>query len=138
MTNDNDYMTDEFGFRFRKWDIYQDARQFRSFVNGFLKTYPNEERFTLTDQTKRALNSVVLNIAEGANRMTDKDTRLYMNRAHTSLDETVACLDCGLDDGYLTGRATYRSTFQGCEFSKEVAEVFQTSLSVVVILSSVI
>ena len=102
MTNDNDYMTDEFGFRFRTWDIYRDARQFRSFVNGFLKTYPSEERFALTDQTKRALNSVVLNIAEGANRMTDKDTRLYMNRAHTSLDETVACSDCGLDDGYLT------------------------------------
>jgi len=28
--------------------------------------------------------------------------RLYINRAHCSLDEVVACLDCALDDGYIT------------------------------------
>jgi four helix bundle protein len=43
-----------------------------------------------------------LNIAEGANKNTDKDTRVYINSAHASLDEVVACLDCSIDDKYIT------------------------------------
>ena len=31
-----------------------------------------------------------------------KDTRLYINRAHCSLDEVTACLDCALDDKYIS------------------------------------
>ena len=93
---------DNFGFRFREWDIYKDARSFRSEIGTLLKTFPAEEKYALVDQTKRALNSIVLNIAEGANKSTDKDTRLYINRAHCSLDEVISCLDCALDDGYIT------------------------------------
>jgi len=98
MTYDND----NYGFRFKEWDIYKDARIFRSEINELLKTFPKEEKYVLVDQTKRALNSIVLNIAESANRNTDKDRKTYINRAHCSLDEVVSCLDCALDDGYLT------------------------------------
>ena len=28
--------------------------------------------------------------------------KVYINRAHCSLDEVIACLDCALDDGYIT------------------------------------
>ena len=98
MTFDND----QFGFRFREWNIYKDARRFRVEINELLKTYPKEEKYALVDQTKRALNSIVLNIAESANRNTDKDMKVYINRAHCSLDEVIACLDCALDDGYIT------------------------------------
>lgn len=88
-------------FRFRDWDIYQDARAYRVRFNKIVRTFPLEERFALGDQTKRALSSIVLNIAESANKSTDKDRRLYINRAHCSLDETVACADCALDSGYI-------------------------------------
>ena len=99
MTNDKGK---DYGFRFRDWDIYKDAREFRVFVNKLLKKFPKDELYVLVNQTKRALNSIILNIAEGANRGTDKDTKVFINRAHTSLDEVVACMDCGLDDGYIT------------------------------------
>ena len=98
ITNNND----NFGFRFKEWDIYKDARNFRSEINKLLKTFPKEEKYALVDQTKRALNSIVLNIAESANKNTDKDMRVYINRSHCSLDEVVACLDCALDDNYIT------------------------------------
>lgn len=94
-------MSDKYGFKFRDWDIYQDSRKFRMKVNTVLKTYPKSEVYSLVDQTKRALNSILLNLAEGSNKNTDKDTRLYVNRSHGSLDEVVACLDCALDDGYI-------------------------------------
>src|SRR3989344_850704 len=91
-----------FGFRFRDWDIYKDALKFRNDINELLKTLPKEEKYDLIDQGKRALNSIILNIAESANKNSDKDTRLYINRAQCSLDEVVACLDCALQDGYIT------------------------------------
>ena len=93
---------DKYGFRFRDWDIYRDARSFRVEVNEILKTFPKEEIYALVDQAKRALNSIILNIAEGANKSTDKDTRLYIIRARCSLDEVVACCDCALDSKYIS------------------------------------
>lgn len=90
------------GFRFREWKVYKDGRIFRKHINNLFKKFPKEELFALVDQTRRALNSILLNLAEGSNKSTDKDMRLYVNRAHCSLDEVVACLDCALDDRYIT------------------------------------
>ncbi|MDP3740746.1 MAG: four helix bundle protein [bacterium] len=64
----------------------------------------NFEKFVLVNQTKRAMLSVILQIAEGSNRKTEKDKNLFINRALTSLDEVVACLDCALDDKYITSQ----------------------------------
>ncbi len=94
-------MDDQYGFRFREWPVYKDVREFRKEINELLKTYPMAEKYSLVDQTKRALNSVLLNLAEGSNKNTDKDTRVYVNRSEGSLDEVVACLDCAFDERYL-------------------------------------
>ena len=89
-------------FRFRDWPVYKDARKFRLEVNQLMKKYfSKEELYLLINQIRRALKSLILNIAEGANRTTDKDTNSFMNRALTSLDEVVAGLDCAHDDGYI-------------------------------------
>jgi len=93
---------DKYGFRFREWDIYKDAREFRLEINKILKIYPREEKYSLVDQSKRALNSIILNIAEGANRNTDKEMRVYISRAAGSLDEVIGSLDCALDSRYIT------------------------------------
>ncbi|MDO8564513.1 MAG: four helix bundle protein [bacterium] len=90
------------GFRFRDWNVYKDGRVFRKSIHILVRKFPKEELFSLIDQISRALNSILLNIAEGSNKNTDKDMALYVNRAHCSLDEVVSCLDCALDDGYIT------------------------------------
>jgi len=88
-------------FRFQNWKVYQDARIFRLEIITLTKTYPKEEKYLLVDQTNRAALSVVLEIAEGSNRKTEKDKNLFMNRALTSLDEIIGCLDCALDSKYI-------------------------------------
>lgn len=89
-------------FRFRDWQVYKDARNFRLSMIQLSKKFPKEEVYSLTDQTKRALNSILLNLAEGSNKRSDKDTRLYIDRSLGSLDEIVACFDCALDSKYIT------------------------------------
>jgi len=92
---------DDYGFRFREWNVYKDTRKLRIKINQILKDYPMEEKYALVDQTKRALNSIILNLAESTNRNTNKDMKVFINRAHTSLDEVIACMDCALDNGYI-------------------------------------
>lgn len=91
-------------FRFQQWQVYIDARKLRTEVNEVLKTFPIEEKYILVDQAKRAMLSVILQIAEGSNRRTEKDKGTFINRALTSLDEVLACFDCSLDDGYINKR----------------------------------
>ncbi len=64
--------------------------------------FPRDEQFCLTSQLRRALDSIILNIAEGADRGTDKDFAYYLNNSHTSLNEVVSCLDVALDNNYIT------------------------------------
>lgn len=87
---------------FHNWSVYQDARTLRKKLNVTIKGFPKEENFALCDQIRRAIISVILQIAEGANRKTQKDKAVFINRALTSLDEIVACLDCAVDSNYIT------------------------------------
>ena len=90
-------------FRFRQFKIYQDAREFRKEIKLLSKNkFPRDEQFCLISQLWRALDSILLNIAEGSDRGTDKDFAHYLNNSHTSLNEVVACLDAALDDEYIT------------------------------------
>lgn len=88
-------------YRFQNWQVYKDARKLRIEVNKLAKLFPKDEIYTLTNQLRRAVLSVVLQIAEGSNRKTEKDKNLFINRSMTSLDEVVACFDCALDDNYV-------------------------------------
>ena len=90
-------------FRFRNFAVYSDARQFIHAVKVLSKKkFPKEEQFILLPQLWRALDSIVLNIAEGSDRGTDKDFAHFLNTSHTSLNEVVACFDIALDNKYLT------------------------------------
>ena len=47
---------------------------------------------------------MLLNIAEGSDRYSDKDFSRFLNNSLTSVNEVVACLDCALDDSYIDER----------------------------------
>ena len=84
-------------FRFREFPVYKDSLAFIKKVKTYTKRhFPKEEQFGIISQLWRALNSIVLNIAEGTDRYSDKDFSRFLNNAVGSLNETVACLDLAL------------------------------------------
>ncbi len=88
-------------FRFRQFPVYNDARVFVCNIKILIKKkFPQAEQFSLTAQMFRALDSIILNIAEGSDRGSDKDFAHFLNIAHTSLNEVVACCDIALDSKY--------------------------------------
>ena len=56
------------------------------------KLLPEEERFGLISQLRRSAISIVLNIAEGAGGLGDKEYKSFLRHALKSLYETVAGL----------------------------------------------
>ena len=89
-------------FRFRNFKIYKEFRIFTVKIKKLSKEkFPVDERFVLTSQLWRALDSIILNIAEGSDRGTDKDFAHFLNLAKTSLNEVVACLDVAFDNLYI-------------------------------------
>ncbi len=88
--------------RFREFPVYRDLRALRKDIKQLTKErFPSEEQFVLRPQLWRALDSSILNVAEGADRYSDKDFSHFLNTALTSVHEVVACLDCAFDDGYI-------------------------------------
>ena len=90
-------------FRFREFPVYKEVRKFRSELKQLSrKRFPREENYVLRQQLWRALDSVILNIAEGSDRHSDRDFSHFLNTALGSVNEVVGCLDCALDDEYIT------------------------------------
>lgn len=63
--------------------------------------FPKEERFSLTDQMRRAALSIPSNIAEGAARQTKKEFINYLHIAQGSLSELDTQMELAKRLGYL-------------------------------------
>lgn len=64
-------------------------------VYQITKTFPEQERYGLTSQMRRAAVSIPSNIAEGAARQTPKEFIQYLHVSQGSLSELDTQLDLG-------------------------------------------
>lgn len=63
--------------------------------------FPSKEKYSLTDQIRRATISIPSNIAEGAARQTKKEFTNYLHMAQCSLSELDSQLELARRLGYL-------------------------------------
>jgi len=78
-------------FDFQKLDVYQKAKAFCKEITEVLKS-KNFDRVT-NDQLRRSSFSIMLNIAEGSSRFSNKDSKNFMVIARGSVFERVAILE---------------------------------------------
>ena len=67
-----------------------------------LKKFPDEERYAMCDQLRRASISITSNIAEGVNRFSVKDKAHFVEIAYGSLMEVSSQFELAEELGYIT------------------------------------
>ena len=86
----------EVRFRFKNFKVYQDAKKFCKFCREIVDKYIEPKDKDLASQIKRALHSLVLNIAEGSADNSDIEFARFLGISIRSAYETVAGFDLAL------------------------------------------
>ncbi|MBM4166575.1 MAG: four helix bundle protein [Ignavibacteria bacterium] len=93
--------------KFKDLIVYQKALKFTKVVRQVVRAFPKEEMFGLTSQFRRAADSVVLNIAEGAGNSSKKEFSKFLDYSIRSGFESIGCLDIALENNYIN-ESTYQ------------------------------
>ena len=81
-----------FVYGFEKLDVWLDARQLTRDIYIITKSFPEEEKFGLVSQVRRAIVSVSSNLAEGSGRTGNKDQAHFTQLSFSSLMEVTNLL----------------------------------------------
>ena len=86
---------------FKTLNAYIEAKNLVLQIYAVIKILPQEERYALADQLRRAVISVPSNIVEGMNRISDKEKAHFLEIAYASLMEVYCQIDIATDLGYI-------------------------------------
>jgi four helix bundle protein len=104
-------------FNFEKLDVWQKSVAFAGQVYRVTKAFPREEQFGLTNQIRRAANSISSNIAEGSARP-PADYARFLGYAAGSLFEVVTQATIARNETFLTPEAYHQLYLDSEEISR--------------------
>lgn len=87
--------------KFRELRVYQKAVAYSKTIYQLTAKFPKSEVLGLTSQLRRAVYSVVLNIAEGAGSGSTKEFIRFLDIAQRSTFEVMAGLDIAKEIGFI-------------------------------------
>ena len=88
-------------FNFENIVAWQKAHEFVILVYKVTRSFPEDEKYGLTSQFRRAAVSIEANIAEGYKKLSKADKLRFMNISQGSLEECRDYIILSRDLGYL-------------------------------------
>ncbi len=88
-------------FNFENLEAYKKAKEFTVYIYRITKIFPDNERFGLISQLRRASVSVMSNIVEGNARITNKDKARFFSISYSSLMEVVSQIELSFELEYI-------------------------------------
>jgi four helix bundle protein len=79
----------KYSFSFEKLEVWQEARLLTKEIYIVTKEFPDNEKFGIINQMRRAAISVSSNIAEGSSRTSTKDQANFYQISYSSLMELL-------------------------------------------------
>jgi four helix bundle protein len=83
--------------KFRNLLVWEKSRALVKEVSELTVNFPNEEKFGLISQLRRAVISISSNISEGSGRGSDKDFSRFLDMAEGSANEVINLLVLSYD-----------------------------------------
>lgn len=93
---------------YERLEVWQKAMGLAVEVYGLIRSFPVEERFSLSDQMRRCAVSIPSNIAEGAARASKKEFIQYLYIALGSASELDTQIQIAQRVGYIQDVASLR------------------------------
>jgi len=87
---------------FKRLDVWKRAIVLGKRIYEVTKKFPDDEKYGLVSQLRRAVVGISSNIAEGCGRRTDKDTIQFLYIAMGSVKEVQSQLYISKEFGYLS------------------------------------
>lgn len=88
-------------FRFEKLSVWQRSIEHASNIYTVTRGFPDDERFGLTSQMRRAAVSISSNIAEGTGRSSDVDFARFVEIGYSSTMEVVSQATIAKHQGFM-------------------------------------
>jgi four helix bundle protein len=88
-------------YSFEKLEVWQNARSLVKDIYAITRAFPDEEKFGITNQIRRATTSITANIAEGMYRNTTKDKLKFIYISYSTSIEVINFLILSLDLGFI-------------------------------------
>jgi len=89
-------------FAFEKLTVWQNTRKLAILIYKITRDFPDDEKFGLVSQIRRAIVSVSSNIAEGSSRITHKDQAHFYSISFSSLMEVLSQVILSNDLEFIT------------------------------------
>jgi len=86
----------------KKLDVWQAAMKSTTMIYKLTNKFPEEEKFGLVSQMRRASISIPCNIAEGAARQGKREFKNFVSMAQGSLSELDTQLELSILLGYIS------------------------------------
>ncbi len=109
-------------------DVFKLSHETTLRIYKATKTFPEEERFGLSSQMRRAAYSIPMNIAEGAGRLNTGEYRQFVGIARGSTSELKYQLLLSRDLGYITPRE-HEDFRNSCERISQMLTALAKSLA---------
>ncbi|MBW8360781.1 MAG: four helix bundle protein [Kaistella sp.] len=89
-------------YSFEKLEVWQNARVLVKEIYIVSRSFPEQEKFGITNQLRRSATSIAANIAEGVTRNTVKEKSRFINIAYSTTIEVINFLILARDLEFIT------------------------------------
>ena len=115
-------------FNFEKLDVWNEAIAFADLIYSVSRHFPDDERFGLTTQMRRAVVSISSNLAEGSSRVSRADFGRFVEIATGSLFEIVSQTTIGKRQGFIS-EIDYAAVYAAAEKQSKMLSGLRKSLA---------
>jgi four helix bundle protein len=114
-------------FNFEKLEVWQEAIDFADTVYTITRTFPETEKFGLTNQMRRAAVSISSNLAEGSSRSSRLDFARFVEIATGSLFEVISQATISRRQDFLS-ETNFNQLYSVCEKQSKMLSGLRRSL----------
>jgi len=115
-------------FKFENLKIWNKALDLTVEINEMTRLFPKYELYSLSNQIRRASDSVVLNIAEGCTGQSNPEFAKFLGYALRSAIEVVSCLFIAKRKNYIDD-SSFRKLYTEYEDLTKMITRFKASLA---------